>query len=109
MRRRWWLITVTTVPVTVLALAGVAPQAGAASAPRVRYVSATSVSPVAQASRLSTGSKAGDPFCARLGKQYQASSAAQMFCFGPQLNKGTQGPPASAEGSAAALNVDAAR
>ncbi len=109
MRRRWWLVTVTAVPVTVLALAGVAPQAGAASAPRARHVSVTGVSPVTQAGRLTTGSQAGDPFCARLGKQYQASSAAQSFCFGPQFHKGTQARPAIAGGAAAALNVDAAR
>lgn len=109
MRRIWWFITVTTVPVTVLALAGVAPRAGAVSAPRVRHASGTSVSPVTQASRLTTGSHAGNPFCSRLGKQYQASSGAQAFCFGPQLNRGTQAPPAIAEGPAAALNVDAAR
>jgi hypothetical protein len=108
MRRSWWLTTVTTVPVTVLALATVAPRAGAASAPQARHVSAASVSPVTQASRVTTGSQAGDPFCARLGKQYQASSAAQSFCFGPQFHKGTQGPPAIAEGPSAGPNVDAA-
>jgi hypothetical protein len=107
MRRRWWLVTVTAVPVTVLALAGVGPQAGAA--PRAGQVSAPRVSQLTQASRLMTGSQAGDPFCARLGKQYQASSAAQMFCFGPQFHKGTQGPPASAGGPAGLFNVDAAR
>src|SRR5690349_8679040 len=107
MRRRWWLVTVTAVPVTVLALAGVGPQAGAA--PRAGQVSAPRVSQLTQASRLTTGSQAGDPFCARLGKQYQASSAAQMFCFGPQFHKGTQGSPASAGGPTGLFNVDAAR
>jgi hypothetical protein len=109
MRRRWWLITATTVPVTVLALAGVAPQAGAVSAPRSGHVSAASVSLVTQAGRLTTGSQAGDPFCSRLGKQYQASSAAQSFCFGPQLHTGTQAPPAISEGPSGVANVDAAR
>ncbi len=109
MQRRWWLTTVTTVPVTVLALAGVAPQAGAASAPGARHGSSTSGAPVTQASRLTTGSHAGDPFCSRLGKQYQASSAAQSFCFGPQFHKGSQALPAVAEGSSGVPNVDAAR
>ena len=109
MRRRWWLLTVTAVPVTVLALAGVVPQAGAASGPRARHVSAGRVSAFTQASRLTTGSRAGDPFCARLGKQYQASSAAQSFCFGPRLHKGTQAPAAIAEGSSGVQNADAAR
>jgi len=108
MRRNWWLVTVTTVPVTVLALAGVAPQASAVSAARGKPVSGTSVSPVTPSSRLTTGSQAGNPFCARLGKQYEASAGAQAFCFGPQLNRGTKVSPAIAEGTTAALNVDAA-
>jgi hypothetical protein len=109
MRRRWWSLTWITVPVIVLALAGVAPHAGAVSAPRARPGSAASVSPVTQASRLTTGSQAGNPFCSRLGKQYQASSAAQSFCFGPQLHKGTHAPPAVAEGPSGVPNADAAR
>jgi hypothetical protein len=109
MRRSWWLTTVTTVPVAVLALATVAPRAGAASAPQAGHGSAASVSPVTQASRVTTGSQAGNPFCARLGKQYQASSAAQSFCFGPQFHLGAQGSPAIAEGPAGVRNVDAAR
>jgi hypothetical protein len=109
MRRRWWLITVTAVPVTVLALAGVAPQAGAASAPRARHISATDVSQLTRASRLATGLHAGDPFCSRLGKQYQASSAAQSFCFGPQFHTGTPGSPATAEAPSGLANVNAAR
>ncbi len=108
MRRSWWLTTVTTVPVTVLALAAVAPQAGAVSAPRARHVSAARSRPVPEAGRLTTGAQAGNPFCSRLGKQYEASSAAQAYCFGPQLNKGAHGLPAIAEGPSAA-NVDAAR
>jgi len=109
MRRSWWLTTVTTVPVTVLALAAVAPQAGAVSAPRARHVSAARSRPVPEAGRLTTGAQAGNPFCSRLGKQYEASSAAQAYCFGPQLNKGAHGLPAIAEGPSAARNVDAAR
>ncbi len=109
MRRRWWLTTVTTVPVTVLALAAVAPQAGAVSAPRAGHVSAARARQVPDAGRLTTGAQAGNPFCSRLGKQYEASSAAQAFCFGPQLNKGAHGLPAIAEGPSAARNVDAAR
>src|SRR6266702_4197456 len=109
MRRSWWLTTVTTVPVTVLVLAAVAPQAGAVSAPRARHVSAARSRPVPEAGRLTTGAQAGNPFCSRLGKQYEASSAAQAYCFGPQLNKGAHGLPAIAEGPSAARNVDAAR
>jgi len=109
MRRTWWLTAMTTVPVTVLALAAVAPQAGAASAPRARHASAARTRPVAEAARLTTGAQAGNPFCARLGKQYQASSGAQAYCFGPQPNKGAHGLPGIAEGPSAAANVDAAR
>src|SRR5690348_7201476 len=109
MRRTWWLTAMTTVPVTMLALAAVAPQAGAASAPRARHASAARTRPVAEAARLTTGAQAGNPFCARLGKQYQASSGAQAYCFGPQPNKGAHGIPGIAEGPSAAANVDAAR
>jgi hypothetical protein len=108
MQPKWWLMTVATVPAVVLALAGVVPQAGAASAARARQVSAARVSPVAQASGLTTGSQAGNPFCARLGKQYEASAAAQGFCFGPQLQKGTHAPPAITEGPSGMRNTDAA-
>src|SRR5579859_4166104 len=109
MRRSWWLTATTTVPVTVLALAAVVPQAGAASAPRARHVSAARSLPVSGAGRLITGAQAGNPFCARLGKQYEASAAAQAFCFGPQFSKGAHGRPGIAEGPSAAGNVDAAR
>lgn len=109
MRRSWWLITVTTVPVTVLALAGLAPEAGAASVSRAGQASTRGVAPVRQASRLTTGSQVGDPFCARLGKRYQASAAAQSFCFGPRFHGGAPGSSAITQGPAAPFNVDAAR
>ena len=108
MRRTWWLTTVTAVSVTVLALASVAAQADAASAPHARHVSAARSRPVPQARGLTTGAHAGNPFCSRLGKQYQASSGAQAFCFGPQLTRGGHGRPAVAEGPSAAGNADAA-
>src|SRR5215472_3313868 len=98
MRRKWWFTTVMAVLVATLALAGVMPQARAASSARARHVSAAHVSPATRVSRLTTGSHAHNPFCARLGKQYEASSAAQAFCFGPQLHKGTHVPPAITEG-----------
>ena len=107
MQRKWWFTTVMAV-VATLALAGVVPPAGAASAARARHVSAARVSPVTRASRLTTGAQAGNPFCARLGKQYEASSAAQAFCFGPQLHKGTHVPPAITEGPSGIRNADAA-
>jgi hypothetical protein len=94
MQRRWWSLTWITVPVIVLALAGVAPHAGAVSAPRARPGRAASVSPVTQASRLTTGYQAGNPFCSRLGKQSQAPSAAQESRFGPQLPQATDAPQA---------------
>lgn len=108
MRRTWGFTTVTAVSVTVLALAAVAAQANAASALRARHVSAARSRPVPEARGLTTGAQAGNPFCSRLGKQYQASSGAQAFCFGPRLSKGTQGHRAVAEGPSAAPNVDAA-
>jgi hypothetical protein len=98
MRRKWWLTAMATVPATVLALAAV-PQAGAASAAR----------PGPGAARLTTGAQAGNPFCARLGKQYEASAAAQAYCFGPQPSKGGHGHAGIAEGPSVAGNVDAAR
>jgi hypothetical protein len=46
-------------------------------------------------------------FCSQLGKTMQASSAAQMYCFGPQLN-GTTASPESGAISTGLANVDAA-
>jgi hypothetical protein len=44
-------------------------------------------------------------FCSRLGKSIQASSGAQMWCFGPQPNGGSSSSAGNAKSS---FNVDAA-
>jgi hypothetical protein len=54
-----------------------------------------------------TGLAAGDPFCKNLGKKYQASSAAQSFCFGAQA-VGKVSPHALGPASSTPGNVDAA-
>ena len=102
MRQKWWLAA-TTMPLValVLALTGSATQAGgtvtAAKAGSAR-------GPGLAGGR--TGLAAGDPFCKRLGKTYQASSGAQMFCFGAQ--KVTTQPGVSSPMAGAPRNVNAA-
>jgi hypothetical protein len=51
------------------------------------------------------GITAGNPFCQNLGVKYQASSAAQSFCFGIQRNGAAAKQPAAA---AVSTNVNAA-
>jgi len=57
-----------------------------------------------------TGAAAHNPFCKHLGKRYEASSGANMFCFGPK--KTTVGPHARrasvSQAPGAPGNVDAA-
>src|SRR5947209_4300716 len=48
------------------------------------------------------------PFCARLGKQIQASSGAQMYCFGPQASTPSGSAPAGRLAPVAPKNVNAA-
>ena len=56
-----------------------------------------------------TGLAAHNPFCKNLGKRYQASAGANMFCFGSQVHVGSHAKsPAVREGPGAPGNVDAA-
>lgn len=53
-------------------------------------------------------STANSAFCSRLGKSIQASSGAQMYCFGPQQNGAKpQAAPAATTSTAFSRNVDA--
>src|SRR5260221_7422940 len=79
MRRRWWLTAAAITPLVASALAGFGSAAQASGAPGARQAS-TSTGPGLAAGP--TGLAVGDPFCKQLGKSYEASSAAQMACFG---------------------------
>lgn len=84
-------------------VAGVGPRgAGRLAVGLVLALVAVGVSPAAG---LASGSSVGNPFCARLGHSIQASSGAQMFCFGVQQSTG--GTISNAL-SSVAPNVDAA-
>ena len=88
---------------TGLAVTGIAAPAGAASAaPAGHGTSQHAVRP-----RLDGAGK-NNPFCKKLGIQYQASSGAQMFCYGPQLQRGTGHLARIPAGAPAPRNVDAA-
>jgi hypothetical protein len=109
MRWRLWLGAAATLPLITLALTsgGLAP-AGAARSPRHAAERAASPAAVRGGTRT-TGAAAGNPFCKHLGRRYQASSGARMFCFGPRLHVGSQARPAAvSEGPGAPRNVDAA-
>src|SRR3989441_7053530 len=56
------------------------------------------------------GRPKGNPICAKLGKTIQASSGAQMFCNGPQVNSATAATKLSSSTGASKFgsNVDAA-
>ena len=102
MRQKWWMAAATMPLVaSVLALSGSAAQAGG-TVTAARAASAGG--PGLAGGR--TGLAAGDPFCKRLGKSYQASSGAQMFCFGAQ--KVTIQPGVSGATAGAPRNVNAA-
>lgn len=58
-----------------------------------------------QGARASGNTTTKSNFCSGLGTKYQASQAAQMYCYGPQPN--AQKPPASRSGSFGS-NVNAA-
>jgi hypothetical protein len=88
---------------TGLAVAGIAVPAGAASAaPAGHGTGHHAIRPALN------GAGKNDPFCKRLGTQYQASSGAQMFCYGPQRQRGTGHQARIPTGTAAPRNVDAA-
>jgi|SRR5215831_1283302 len=88
-----------------LGLATIAPAAGAAPA----LPHATGQATGAPARTTAAAGK-NTPFCQRLGKQIQASSGANMFCFGAQLQQGSTARPAQIPAAPGAPgNVDAAR
>jgi len=100
------LLTLTMGSVAAaLGLASIAPAAGAAPArPQAAGQVSRADAPAATAAAKST------PFCQRLGKQIQASSGANMFCFGAQLQPGPTARPAQVPAAPGAPgNVDAAR
>jgi hypothetical protein len=78
--------------------------------------SASPISPRADASGFSghgiadgtTGLAAGNPFCKNLGKKYEASSGAQMFCFGAQPSVGGHRAAPTVTSGSAPSNVNAA-
>ena len=99
--RRWRLwLGAAIVPLMALAVTGGAlASASAASAPHSAHAGAVRI----------TGAKAGNPFCKYLGKKYQASAAANMFCYGPKARVTSHSQsPAVREGPGAPANVDAA-
>jgi hypothetical protein len=103
MRSRWWLTAAAITPLAAL-LAGIGPAAQASGASPAK---AASAQPGPGLGGGRTGLAAGDPFCKHLGKSYQASSAAQMFCFGAQ-QAGTSQPAAGSARHGTPRNVDAA-
>src|SRR5579859_1188628 len=102
MRHRWWL-TAAAIPLVASALAGFGSAAQASGQHAAQ--APTSTGPGLGGGR--TGLAAGDPFCQRLGKLYQASSAAWMFCFGSAKPARVQ-PGAAPAVAGAPRNVDAA-
>ena len=102
MRHRWWLTAAAVLPFAV-SFAGFGPAAQASGTARASSA-ATSTGPGIGGGR--TGLALGVPFCQNLGKGYQASAAAQMYCFGAQHVGRVQ--PAAINGAESAGNVDAA-
>ncbi len=101
LRTRWrlWLGT-AIVPLMALAVTGGAfAPANAASSAHAAHAGVV----------RTTGAKAHNPFCKYLGKRYQASAGANIFCFGPQVKITSNGKsPFVREGPGAPANVDAA-
>jgi len=99
MRRRLWIGAAATLPLIGLAItSGGAAPAGAASAHHSAHA----------ASVPTTGLAAGNPFCKRLGKRYEASAGAHMFCFGAQPNGPAAGHAPAGQSVGGLSNVDAA-
>jgi hypothetical protein len=92
---------------TGLAVAGIAVPAGAASAVPAQHGTGQHAMPGGAGTASAGGAGKNDPFCKKLGTQYQASSGAQMFCFGPQ-SQGTARRTHIPGGASAPQNVDAA-
>src|SRR5512142_555736 len=94
---------------TGLAVAGIAMPAWAASAVPAQHGTGQHAIRAGGARTTSAGGAGkNDPFCKKLGIQYQASSGAQMFCFGPQLQRRAAHPTQVPAGVPAPRNVDAA-
>ncbi len=75
--RRWRLWSAAAVvPLMALAITGGVLAPAAASAAHAAGAGIV----------RTTGAKAGNPFCKYLGKRYQASAGANMFCFGPKTH-----------------------
>jgi hypothetical protein len=104
MRHRWWLTAAAAIPLVASALAGFG-SAAQASGARHAAQAITSTGPGLGGGR--TGLAAGDPFCKRLGQVYQASAAAQAYCFGARTVGKVQ-PAAAGAVAGTPRNVDAA-
>jgi hypothetical protein len=78
MRHRWLVVMATGASLAASALPAIASAAHASSATNRSGASAGEAGG-------KTGLAAGNPFCRNLGKKYQASAGAQMFCFGSKL------------------------
>ena len=95
---------------TVAGIAAPAEAASGAPAPHGSGQRAVRPGPVGAQAARSGGAGKDDPFCKKLGTQYRASSGAQMFCFGPQLQQRRTAHAAQVPaGAQAPRNVDAAR
>jgi hypothetical protein len=103
MRHRWWLTAAVVFPLAV-SLAGVTATAQASGRAHATPA-ATSTGPGLGGGR--TGLAEGNLFCKNLGKSYQASSAAQSFCFGAQ-HVGKVQPGAAVSQAGGLRNVNAA-
>lgn len=102
--RLWWTVAASTA-VVAAAVAAVAPAADAGGARSDSRVTAVGVG------GGKTGLAAGNPFCKKLGKIYQASAGAQMYCFGAHLRIGAHSSlrePEQPGFSGGPANVDAA-
>jgi hypothetical protein len=101
------LLTLTAGSVIALGLAGVAPAALAASAtPALPHAAGQATGAAARAAAVA---RKDNPFCQRLAaKRIQASSGANMYCFGAQLQQGSAARSAQIFAPGAPANVDAA-
>lgn len=110
MRGRLRAYLLVTAPLAVALAAGSLAVAGPATGAGAKTgAPATTMTP-GQAGRR-TGLAAGNPFCKKLGKIYQASAGAQNFCFGLQRSGpvSNHGPAAGPQAVVAApANVNAA-
>jgi hypothetical protein len=104
MRHRWWL-TAAGLPLVAATLAGLGPAAQASGARPGMHASTTGALGIGGGK---TGLEEGNPFCEHLGKSYQASSAAQMYCFGAHPAAKAPTPNAAALVPGTPRNVDAA-